>query len=381
MSSSLAGVTATHALVQVPKHGTPWLDMTLAEEVALTGQQTAVVGGISMQATVVSGGSFQGRARYKLAVGAAGWGNTVAEKAYRDDAGVKVSRVLADLAADCGEQLGPLPTTLRGPHYARVNQPAFVTLNELAPRAWYVGFDGVTQIGQRATTTYTGDAARVRVDKAARFVELALDTIDPTLVPGVVVDGNPPATDVEYEQNETRLTCRVYYGETSDRFFDALGKVIDGLYPQMRYAGVYEYRVVTRTGKKLNLQPVRAQTGMPDLTGVPVRPGVSGWRATVKLGELVLVSFVDRDPSRPVCTQHEDADGPGWFPELCEFGDGGDFVALKTAVDNIQAKLDDFITSKYNMHVHPTGVGPSGVTTSTETAVGAQDSAQFIKVK
>ncbi len=39
-------------------------------------------------------------------------------------------------------------------------------------------------------------------------------------------------------------------------------------------------------------------------------------------------------------------------PTTVEVGGGGDFVALKSAVDAIQQSLDT--------HVHPTGVGPSG---------------------
>lgn len=383
MTAALAGVTAPSVRVQVPAWGAPWIDVGLVDETAVTGQTTLELGGVSISATVVSGGTYQGRAQYHLVGGAGGWGLSLPPEKYRDDAGVKVSVVLRDLASATGETLGTTPTDLRGPHYARRAGGAYETLNELAPKAWFVDFDGITQFGKRSTQTYTGDATRVRVDKAARVVELALDELDPLLVPGVVVDGNPPATDVEYELNESRLTCRVYYGrdETmTDRFFAAVEAIVNAIYPTLRYSSVYEYRVVTQDGQRLNLQPSRTQLGLPDLGGVPVRPGVSGFRSTVKLAEQVLVAFIDRDPSRPCVIAHDAPDAPGWFPQLTEYGDGGDFVALKSAVDAIQGKLDDFV-SKYNSHTHPTGVGPSGPTAQIETPVGAQSSAQFIKVK
>jgi hypothetical protein len=383
MSATLANTIVTRGVVQIPQYGTPWIDVTLADETTLSGTQTVTLGSVAMSATVASGGADQGRSRYRLACGAGGWGAELPAKAYRDDAGVKVSRVLQDLASETGETLAGVPSALRGAHYARASGPAFVVLNELAPKAWYVGFDGVTRFGLRPAQTYTGDAPRVRIDKGARVVELALDEFDPTLVPGVIVDGNPPATDVEWEITDTRLTCRVYYGRDAtagDRFFAAVEAIVMALFPTLRYGSVYEYRVVTQSGNRYNIQPVRTQSGMPDLAGVRARPGVSGFRSTVKLGEQVLVAFIDRDPSRPCIISHDDADSEGWFPQLVEFGAGGNFVALKPAVDAIQAKLDDLI-GKYNSATYPTGVGPSGTTTQPETPVGAQASAQFIKVK
>jgi hypothetical protein len=380
VTATLGTETVISARVSVPGYGLPWIDATLTEPATLAGEQTLTIGGVTIAATVVAGGPWQTRARYRLVGGKGGWGASVARIAYNDDAGVKVSKVATDLAAACGETLGALPTTRRGPHYSRDEKAAYLTLHELAPRAWYVDFSGVTQFGQRPEATYTGDGTVVRNDQGARVVELALDTIDPTLVPGVSVAGNPPATDVEYELAGSRLTCRVFWGAPKlSRRLDAYAQIFEALFPNLKYSGVFEYRVVTQEGERLNLQAVRTAMGMPDLARVPVRPGVSGFRSDVTPGELVLVCFADRDPSRPNVFAHDHADSEGWLPSVTEIGESTDFLATKTAIDTLQSRFDEFLSSEYDVHVHPTGVGPSGPHGASSATVGALPSTDILK--
>ena len=331
--ATLDGTVVSRARVQVPAWGCWWADVDLADAVELSGSVTLTLADVALVGTVVSGGAFEGRAGYRIVGGAGGWGAEIAAKGYRDDAGVKLATVAGDAAAVVGETLAGVPTTRLGTGYARTVGPASRVMHDVAPRAWYVDFAGVTQFGVRAESEYTGAAARTRVDRAVGVVELATDQIA-TLVPGVVVDDLAAATDVEYSLDADRLTVMVYAGPCSTRRVDAWAGLLDALDPQRHYRGSYEYRVVTQSGERLNLQAVRAASGKPDLALVPVRPGMAGERATVTLGELVLVTFVDADPSRPAVTSHEAPDAPGWSPTLLELGDtGGEFVALSAKVD------------------------------------------------
>jgi hypothetical protein len=338
---TLAGNPVSACVMQIPAWGRAWADVHLTGDAALSGDVTLVIADVSYAMHVVAGGAgTDGTSRYRLVAGHGGWGNVIAEKGYANDAGVSVSNVLQDAAAACGETLGTLPATRLGVNYARAAGPASDSLSLLAPRGWYVDAAGVTQIGARATATYTGDGARTRVDFGADVIELAIEAVA-NLAPGVVVDGRAPATDVELELAGQRLTARVYAApSTRSRRLEALRGLVLSLLPELRYAGVYEFRVVTQQGERLNLQPVRAATGLSELARVPVRPGVSGWRADVTPGEKVLVAFADRDPSRPMVVAHASADDTGWAPTLAELGAGGDFVALKSALDAIQQNLD-----------------------------------------
>jgi hypothetical protein len=227
--------------------------------------------------------------------------------------------VLGDAAAAAGETIADVPATLLGPHYARPKAPASELLNLQASQNWYVDFAGVTRIGQRPATTYTGTAPRVRVDPLAQVIDLAVDSIA-GLVPGVRVDGHEAATDVHLELDPERLTARVYYAASPlSQRLKAWADILLGLDPRARYRGTFEFRVVTQAGERLNLQPVYAASKMPDLANVPVRlaPGV---KAQHLLGSLVMVAFADADPSRPYVFAGDEPDAPGWHPLALELG-------------------------------------------------------------
>ncbi len=333
---TLGGNAVSRAVVQVGAWGAYWIDVDLVEPVTIAGLTTFVLGGVSFACTVVSGGAIDGRASYRLVGGHGGWGKPVPARGYSDDAGVKLGTVVSDAASAVGETLGGVPTTRLGPHYARRSDaPASAVLNDVAPRAWRVDFDGITRFGVRPTTTYVGDAPRTRRDPNATVVELATEDLT-GIVPGVTVDGSAPATDVEYVLDAKRLTARVYAGARLNRMADAQRRIFEALFPRMKYAGGFEFRVVTQSGERLNLQPVRTATGLPSLSNVPVRPGMAGMKATVLPGSLVVVQFLDQDPSRPIVTNHDAPDAPGWMPLFLTLGGPG-ALGVARMTDPVQA--------------------------------------------
>lgn len=337
MIGVLGGIALSRARVQVPAWGRPWADVDLSEavEFAAGSAQTLTIADASLAMSVVSGGVYEGRASYRLVAGP-GWSKTIPRKAYANDAEVKASLVLSDAAAACGEKIADLPTHRLGPHFVRREGLASRVLERIAPKAWYVDFAGVAHIGARSAASYSSDAARTRVDERSGITELAVESVA-GLVPGVRVDGRAPATDVEYLLEPKRLTARVWAGPSpTSRRVAALAGIIEAVTEHFRYAGVYEFRVVTQEGERLNLQPVRAASGFGDLARVPVRPGVAGCKATVQLGELVLVAFVDRDPARPVVVAHDAADAPGWMPLALQFGESP-ALNLARVTDPVQA--------------------------------------------
>jgi hypothetical protein len=174
------------------------------------------------------------------------------------------------------------------------------------------------------------------VDPNAQTIELATETVA-GLVPGVVVDGMAPAVDVEYILEPKSLTVRVWGGPAdTTRLAGALGDFVRAMTARYKYAGTYEFRVVTQSGERLNLQPVRTAIGFDDLANVPVRPGIPGAKGKPALGSLVLVTFVDMDPSRPVVVSHSAADGPGWMPLELDLG-GPLALGIARVTDTVQA--------------------------------------------
>jgi hypothetical protein len=138
-----------------------------------------------------------------------------------------------------------------------------------------------------------------------------------------VVDGLE-AVDVLHEVSADvglRSTLWFAQGTNTSRRISALRALVEQLLPDLRYRGVSEYRVISQTGERLDLQPVRVSLGMPILRRVRVRPGVPGARADHALGSLVLVAFVDSDPARPAVIGFSDAESAGFQPTRLDLGE------------------------------------------------------------
>lgn len=314
---TLGGNKCTDARIAIPAWGASYADVAVDGEVTLSGAVTLTIADLAVQMTVLSGGPAAGRSFFRLVAGAGGWGKSLPRRSYSNDAGVKLATVLGDAATAVGETLDP--TTIDqsarlGSYFVRPAGLAGQLLEQLSPNAWYVGEDGKTRLGARPTSTLTATAtATTQVDLARGTVTLASETIA-GILPGLVVDGLT-AVDVEHEASlKGGLRSRIWgkQGGGASRRLAALRAIIDQLDPDRAFRGIYEYRIVTQAGERLNLQTVRVSTGMPDLERVVVRPGVPGCKATHTLGSRVLVGFVNADPGAPVVLAFEDAEGPGF---------------------------------------------------------------------
>lgn len=317
----LGGVVCSRMRLQVPSWGAWWLDAETTEPVDMSrgARVTAQIAERTLQGTIVNGYSRDGAAGYRIVGGAGGWGAPLPAKSYHNDAGVKLSTVVGDVASEVGETIsGVSPSARLGAHFARVagetRRPASWILNYYFPRGWYVADDGTTQIGQRPVVTYSGEGARVVTSPAANVIELDVEALA-NLAPGVTIDGSEPATDVEVNLDARRLRVRLYSareGATARRLA-AWAKLIDALVPDLKYRGCYEFRVVSQDGERFDLQPVLSSLGFDDLELVPVR-GPAGTKAKVKPGELVVVTFVNAQPDRPAIIAHDDPEAPGFMP-------------------------------------------------------------------
>jgi hypothetical protein len=325
-TATLAGHRATHAVANIPAWGCWYADASIDGEHALTGSVDLKIADLTLRGTVLSGGVAKGRSSYRIVGGAGGWGGTLPKKSYANDAGVKLATVLGDAAREAGEALGAVSTTDRvGPAFVREEGPASRVLEALAPGAWYVGEDGVTRLGARAASTIPANVTRINAADLARgTVTLASESIV-GILPGVVVDGLT-AVDVQHEislKGGLRSTVWGAQGGGSSRRLSAYRQIAAQIDPDRQFRGVTEYRVVTLEGERLNLQPVRVSTGMPDLRRVHPRPGVPGCSATAALGSRVLVGFIEADRGRPFVAAYEDPEGDGFQPTTLSMQAGG----------------------------------------------------------
>lgn len=320
-TATLAGHVCTTARAQIPAWGCWWADVSTDDEATLTGSVTLQIADLTLVGKVVSGGPSKGRSHYRIC-GGAGWGTEIPAKGYANDAGVKLSTVLQDAATACGETLGVVPVALLGPAWARPLGPAGRVLELLAPEAWYVDEAGVTRLGRRAASALAAPAARGPLDLAQGKIVLGADSIA-SILPGVTVDGLE-AVDVLHETTpETGLRSTLWLSQRSGttRRLSAMRDLLEALDPGRRYRGSTEYRVVSQTGERLDLQPALASSGMPILRRVRVRPGVPGVRADHALGSLVEVRFMNGDPSRPFVGGFSDAEAAGFQPSRIDIGE------------------------------------------------------------
>lgn len=79
------------------------------------------------------------------------------------------------------------------------------------------------------------------------------------------------------------------------------------------YSFARRYRVVEiNADGRLHLQAVRKTAGYPDLLFIQMQPGIAGAKCTPALGSVVLVAFVEGDPTLPVVTHFARPDD-GYF--------------------------------------------------------------------
>jgi hypothetical protein len=317
---TLNGHAATAATLSVPGVGLWYAGVDLATDVELSGAVTLTVLDTTWSGFIVSGGTVDGRARYRVIAGAGGWGAELPPKAYANDAGLTVAKLLNDVASEAGETIASPPTTRLGVHFNRPALPASFLLNLLAPRDWYARADGVVAFGARPALP-ASPLPVVERNPAARSVTVALTDTAVGLLPGIATEYGT-AADVEYELGPEGLRVRLYASLQGSRRVEAYRRLLAALDPGARFRGVHEYRVVTQSGERLNLQPVRSRAELPDLARVPVRQGVPGVKATHLPGSHVLVAFLDNgDLSRPAVVGFDAPDQPGWMPLFLELGD------------------------------------------------------------
>jgi hypothetical protein len=185
--ASLNDSRVIRAQVSIPRNGIWIADVWLSEPAELSGAVTLKIADLTLLGRVAWGSTHTRASAYRLEGAGAGWRTIVAAQHYRNDLGVKASKVLGDLATKVGESLVDAPTTVLGTSWVRARGPASRTLQAIVGRTgWYVASDGRTLVGSRPTGTVAANYDLISYDPER--VSGTLATEQPGLVlPGLTV--------------------------------------------------------------------------------------------------------------------------------------------------------------------------------------------------
>lgn len=107
----------------------------------------------------------------------------------------------------------------------------------------------------------------------------------------------------------------------------ALRAIVRLFTAKLEYHAKVRYRVVRKVADRYDLQAVR-KGRWPDITHVSVMPGAAGYDASVQLGSIVLVEFVEGDATLPVITHFVGPDQAKFVPISVSIAGADAAVAL-----------------------------------------------------
>lgn len=313
--AELAGTQVLEATVTIPVRGAWTADVVLtgAPVSSTEGLVTLTIADLELSGTIVRGAEFQNTFRCRMVGGYAGWRNTLGPRSYQSDAGLRMGPILQDLAREAGEQVSVGDDRTIGTAWVRSTGPATRTLDELYPD-WWIDFEGVTQIRPRPTATVAATFQVVGKQPEDGRTELVTDS-PASFYPGAsFVSPVIPLTTanmVVHRLTKGSLQTTVYAGQ--DRLLGPMLQLVRRLVPELQYAGVNDYVVVScdADAQTADLQPL-ARPDLPTLKKVQLR--TPSLVLNLVQGTKVGVVFRNLDPSKPSIVDY-DAPGTGEFAD------------------------------------------------------------------
>lgn len=330
--ATLNGALCASVRLRVGRSGAWFATVTMPTAFEVPSACSLVIGDQTLRGTCAAddSGSFAGTGTLLVVGGANAWGKPVAARHYHNEGGVRRNQVAADLAREVGETLVTSSALdgLLGTDFVREAAPASRVLEQLYPSAeWWVGFDGVTRVGERATVDVSKRVQILEFDPTQQAAELALLDLGPgsiaDLMPGSAITdavrkGSAPfvVRDVTICVEASRIRATAWSFDTPrERVAHLIQTLAQEGDPKRVYArGPFRFRVFSMDGDRVRLQAVARAPGLPDVLPVAIAPGMAGMKAQLTPGAVVLVDFVEGDPSMPIVTHFSRPDDPGFLP-------------------------------------------------------------------
>jgi hypothetical protein len=349
--ATLNGKPVARAHLVAPWTG-PWLATLMPHDADVPkGSVQVQIGQLTLNGTVDPdrSGAFAGEARIVVRAGAGAWGKPVTPKQNHNDGTLRRSSMAIDAAKVLGESLvvsASVDGPLVGVDFPREAAAGSRILEQLFPGVvWYVGADGVTRVGPRTTRDVSASVRVLELDTTTKRATLALEGDDVgSLLPGgsisdlVRLGGEPFVIhDVEILLDESELRATAWGRPGRDGvLLGALRQLVREADPRRTFLGLYRYRVYKMSGDRVELQIVNRSTGLPDVLPISIMPGVAGASFDLTSGCVVLVQFVEGDPSLPVVTHLAKKGDSGFLPVMLAL-DATDTLSLGATAQKVNA--------------------------------------------
>lgn len=308
--------------VHVPNVGPWWCDCDLIDEGPTSGRVIVGIGDSELSGTIdVQSGNFGDRSQLRIVAGANGWRSQVPAQAYHNDAGVSRRLVADDAAIAIGEELGIFaPAELLRADYVRPSGTAATVIESVAGgQPWWVDYDGVTHVAERATIS-ASNYELLTYNPRLQCATLAIDELSDVSVGSVIADRlDPPITvrELEIKITPDSMLATVWHMESATAR-SPLAQTIESIVRRSanddRLYGCYRYRVVGMVGDRVSVRAANPIEGMPDMALVDIWPGLAGAAMTLIPGADVLVSFIDGVRTSPIITHFTNKSGTGFVP-------------------------------------------------------------------
>lgn len=387
-------VRVRSATMLAPWTGLPVFDLELDPDVLKvpTGKVTLSIGGSNVVGTVDPRGSGQfGELIFtRILGGAGGWDKPIGVRHYHADNGVSSRDVVQTTAVEVGESAA-VPSPVTYPRdFVRGIGPARRVLDGFD---WWVGVDGVTQVGSRPILKADPSLVLLRYDPTMQAAALACDAL---ILPGTTIsDPRLPGGAITVRDIEQRFDAQ---GSQAMALcgVDGVSQLVNDLKAMIaefsggKFSRGYLYRIVQQNSDgRLQLQIGQPTDGLPDTLPIEPWTGLSGASAKYALGSTVRVSFFAGDPSRPIVDSYQ----PGALPltstvdateevvvgpsaPLVVLAGGKDFLALATPYQELLAALAAFVSG-----LNPTTLAAQAGTLATFLASPAMASPFTTKTK
>lgn len=304
--ASLNGERIVSGTITLPNRGVWTADLVLASELDVPSSVALQLGNLSLVGTRFRTLSYGGSRSIRVVGGAGGWSKDVPKKAYSSAAGVLLSTVLKDVAGEVGETVSLASDSTIGTKWTRFSGHASSVLDLLVP-FWFVQPDGSTRIGARTSKKITSSFEVTNVSGSGGRVVVGTEDLASWLPANTftsrTITTAQTISAVIHNIADGVIRTEAYVVDlagtsTDDRLRDSLVAVINSVLKSQPF-GLYEYVVVSQSGQKVSCRPTDTTLGLPELTDLPLRPGILGGEATLSPGSTVVIGFINRSLSRP----------------------------------------------------------------------------------